>query len=232
MVMTLAFSAGDCNVERAARLSLANMLSGMLSNRQNAPFNCRRCMMCTICKTDDTNSVCASDICTDKCGPGSRCQMEKKCKDLSASGCDSCLQDMDCVYNTENDSCLLGETAPMVNGIVFMEASCPAASMNACSAYSDCSSCMANESEACLFDKADNTCYFGETAPMVMTLAFSAGDCNVERKARLSLANMLSGMLSNRQNAPFNCRRCMMCTICKTDDTNSVCASEICTDKC
>merc|ERR1719229_1542615 len=97
----------DCEAERPARLSLADMLS----NRQNAPFNCKRCMACKICATDSSASVCASEMCTDKCGAGS--------------------------------------------------------------------------------------------------------DCEAERPARLSLAEMLA----NRQNAPFNCKRCMMCKICADDSS-------------
>merc|ERR1719410_303102 len=140
----------------------------MLANRQDedTPFNCRRCMMCKICDTDSSASVCESPICSEKCNVGSTCFMEKKCKDLTPTGCDSCMQDFDCVYNKDTDMCLYGLTAPMVMGMVFSPESCPAASLNVCSTYSDCASCMATESEGCIFDQLNGNCLFGETAPM------------------------------------------------------------------
>merc|ERR1711933_28732 len=116
-------------------------------------------MMCKICSTDRSNPVYSSEICAEKCKPGSICQKERKCAKLSPTGCDTCLRDDECVYNKDSKTCLFGETAPMgipiVYSYVFEATKCPAESLNVCSTYTDCSSCMAKESETCVFDKKD-----------------------------------------------------------------------------
>merc|ERR1719410_3086636 len=153
----------------------------MMANRQNAPFNCKRCMMCKICETDSSASVCESEICTDKCGAGSDCAAERPAR---MSLADMILNRQSAPFNCKRCMmCKICETDP------------------------DASVC---ESEICT-DKCG-----------------AGSDCAAERPARMGLADMLA----NRQNAPFNCRRCMMCKICKTDNSNSVCASPICTEKC
>merc|ERR1712061_852915 len=88
-------------------------------------------------------------------------------------GCEACLADLDCLFNTRTNQCVLGEDAPPLREYVW---SCPARTVigrttDNCGTYRGCEACLADLD--CLFNTRTNQCVLGADAPPLREYVWS-----------------------------------------------------------